>query len=50
MCEQSGNLANGILKEYHENGNLDRVVTFENGMLEGIAKGYYENGNLEVEV
>ena len=50
MCEQSGDLANGILKEYHENGNLEFEVPWKNGMPEGIAKGYYENGNLKREV
>ena len=49
MCEQSENLANGILKEYHENGNLAFEAPWKNGMPEGIEKVYYENGNLEFE-
>ena len=49
MCEQSGNLANGILKEYHENGNLLEEVPWKNGAREGIEKVYYENGNLFIE-
>ncbi len=49
MCEQSGDLANGILKEYHENGNLAFEVPYKNGAREGIAKRYYKNGNLAFE-
>ncbi|MBO7244784.1 MAG: toxin-antitoxin system YwqK family antitoxin [Alphaproteobacteria bacterium] len=50
MCEQSGNLANGILKEYYENGKLKRETPYKNGVNEGIEKGYYESGNLFGEV
>ena len=50
MCEQSGDLANGVLTEYHENGNLKYETPYKNGVREGLAKEYYENGNMKWEI
>ena len=37
---------NGLIKEFHENGNLSLRVTFKNGKRDGLMEEWHENGNL----
>ncbi len=39
-------IKDGVHKEYYENGNLKKEVTYKNGKKDGVSKGYYENGEL----
>ena len=39
----------GVIKNYHENGQLSQEGTFKVGVLDGPVKTYYENGQLKSE-
>ena len=45
--DKSNNLPiTGLLKEYHDNGQLSSTNNYTNGELEGLCKWYHENGQL----
>jgi len=39
----------GILRDWHENGQLKTETNCKDGKLNGLARGWYENGQLEYE-
>ncbi|MDH3322077.1 MAG: toxin-antitoxin system YwqK family antitoxin [Flavobacteriaceae bacterium] len=39
----------GVVKWYHENGNIFQVVNYDNGVLNGKRQVYYESGKLKSE-
>ncbi|WP_181882443.1 toxin-antitoxin system YwqK family antitoxin [Helicobacter didelphidarum] len=51
LCfDMRGNPKNGVVKEYHENGNLAYEVEFKNGKVQGVEKTYHTNGKLRFHV
>jgi antitoxin component YwqK of YwqJK toxin-antitoxin module len=40
----------GLVKGYHENGEVKAEIFYKDGKKEGVAKYYYENGNVLFEV
>ena len=50
-CKTEADKISGcVVKEYYENGKLERETPYQNGKVEGIERWYYENGNLEGEI
>ena len=48
--DKSNNLPiTGLLKEYHDNGQLSSANNYTNGEKEGLCKWYHENGQLSEE-
>lgn len=46
---KSGSPVTGVIRSYHENGQLGMEGTFKNGKGEGVIKIYHENGQLRSE-
>ncbi|RDU66684.1 hypothetical protein CQA53_02605 [Helicobacter didelphidarum] len=51
LCfDMRGNPKNGVVKEYHENGNLAYEVEFKNGRIQGVERAYHTNGKLKAKI
>ncbi|RAX58240.1 hypothetical protein CCZ01_03985 [Helicobacter monodelphidis] len=51
LCfDMQGNPKNGVIKEYHENGNLAHEVEFKNGKIQGVERAYHTNGKPKGEI
>jgi antitoxin component YwqK of YwqJK toxin-antitoxin module len=42
-------ILNGLVRTYHDNGQLEHEATYEYNRIEGTARGWYKNGQLEYE-
>ena len=42
-------VSEGLIKSYHENGELSSEENYVNDLLEGLNKSYHENGELSSE-
>jgi antitoxin component YwqK of YwqJK toxin-antitoxin module len=40
---------NGVLKQFYENGNLEKELVFDNNLINGHSKFYYETGKVKAE-
>nr|MBQ0091604.1 lipoprotein [Candidatus Enterousia merdequi] len=47
-ADQDGNLINGLVKQYYENGNVWREMNIKDGRENGTEREYYENGKIHV--
>jgi len=47
--EEDKEVYQGLVKWYHENGNVFQTVTYNKGILNGKRQVYYENGKLKTE-
>ena len=47
--EKDKEVYQGVVKWYHENGNLFQLVNYDKGILNGKRQVYYENGKIKTE-
>ena len=45
----SGNIGDGVYRQYYDSGKLMRTFTFKNGKLNGLCKVFYKSGKVEKE-
>lgn len=48
--DENGDLMNGFIQSFYENGILSEIHTFKEGKPHGIEKSWHENGQLKYEV
>lgn len=47
--EKDKEIYQGVVKWYHENGNIFQIVNYDNGVLDGVRQVFYESGKLKIE-